>query len=193
VTVSDRIPPEEVWVLSYYRASELAGALLFGRLARRTTDGELAVFLTGQFAEEARHAWQWTDTLRRLGHRPVPIMETYQSRYTREIDLPTSMPKILALTQVFEERIYQHFTLHAKRADTHPLVRETLEQMLRDEDGHLDWVRAKLAEFEASGLIDLAVVVRKYREVDERIYGDVIAYERRLWEFLGMTVVDGTP
>jgi rubrerythrin len=191
VTVSAGIPPEEVWVLSYYRASELAGALLFGRLARRTTDGELAVFLTEQFAEEARHAWEWTDTLRRLGHRPLPITETYQSRYAREIGMPTSMPKILALTQVFEERIYQHFSLHARRADTHPVVRGTLEQMLRDEDGHLDWVRAKLAEYEASGLIDLAVVTRTYREVDERIYGDVVAYERRLWEFLGMKFAHG--
>jgi rubrerythrin len=193
VTASDGIPPEEIWVLSYYRASELAGALLFGRLARRTTDGDLAVFLTAQFAEEARHAWLWTDTLRRLGHRPIPITETYQSRYAREIGLPTSMPRILALTRVFEERIYQHFSLHARRADTHPLVRDTLERMLRDEDGHLDWVRAKLAEYEASGLIDVAELARTYREVDERLYRDVVAYERRLWEFLGMKVGDGSP
>jgi rubrerythrin len=184
--VSDQIEPEEVWVLSYYRASELAGALLFGRLARRTTDGELAVFLTEQFAEEAQHAWLWTDTLRRLGHRPILITETYQSRYAREIGLPTSMPKILALTRVFEERIYRHFSLHAKRQETHPLVRDTLRRMLREEDGHLDWIRRKLAEYEANGLVDLATLARTYQEVDERIYGDVVAYETRLWEFLGM-------
>ena len=191
--MSDRLQPEEVWVLSYYRASELAGALLFGRLARRTTDGELAVFLTEHFAEEAQHAWLWTDTLRRLGHRPIAITETYQSRYAREIGLPTSMPKILALTRVFEERIYHHFSLHARRKDTHPLVRETLLRMLRDEDGHLDWVRTKLAEYEANGLVDLAALARTYQEADERIYGDVIAYEGRLWEFLGMKSTTGSP
>jgi rubrerythrin len=184
--VSDGIRPEEVWVLSYYRASELAGALLFGRLARRTTDRELAVFLTEHFAEEARHAWLWTDTLRRLGHLPIPITETYQSRYARAVGLPTSMPELLALTSVFEERIYRHFSLHARRPDTHPLVRETLGGMLRDEDGHLDWVRTKLAEYAARGLVDPAALARRYQEVDERIYGEVITYERRLWEFLGL-------
>jgi rubrerythrin len=185
VTVSDGIEPEEVWVLSYYRASELAGALLFGRLARRTTDGDLAVYLTEQFSEEAQHAWRWTDTLRRLGHRPIPITETYQSRYTREIGLPTSMPTILALTQVFEERIYRHFSLHARRPGTHPLVRETLLSMLSDESGHLDWLRTKLAEYEAAGRVDLAALTRNYREADERIYRDVLASEGRLREFLG--------
>jgi rubrerythrin len=181
VTPRDGIPADEVWVLSYYRASELAGALLFGRLARRTTDGELAVFLTEHFAEEARHAWLWTDTLRRLGHRPVPITETYQSRYAREIGLPTALGQILALTQVFEERIHRHFTIHAARPDIHPLVRDTLQQMLRDEDGHLDWVRTKLGEYQASGAEDL---VAQYRAMDERIYEEAIAYEKRLWEFL---------
>jgi hypothetical protein len=52
--------------------SELAGALPFGRLARGTTDSELAVFLTEHFGEEARHAWLWTDTLR----RPCPWNST---------------------------------------------------------------------------------------------------------------------
>jgi hypothetical protein len=89
--MSGILPDDELWALSYYRASELAGALLFGRLARSTADDELAVFLTEHFAEEARHAWLWTDTIRRLGHVPVRIRETYQSRYARAIGIPASV------------------------------------------------------------------------------------------------------
>lgn len=180
------IRPDELWVLSYYRASELAGALFFGRLARRATDPEMAVLLTCHFAEEAQHARLWTETIRRLGHWPIQITETYQSRYAREIGLPTSMAQILVLTRVFEERIYHHFSLHARRPDVHPLVRETLLSMLRDEDHHLDWVRNKLAEYETEGLADVTSLTRQYKEVDECIYREALTYEKRLWDFLGM-------
>lgn len=185
--ISDSIQPDELWVLSYYRASELAGALFFGRLARRTLDPEMAVLLTGHFAEEAQHAQLWTDTIRRLGHWPIQITETYQSRYAQEIGLPTTMAQILVLTRVFEERIYQHFSRHAQRPETHSLVKETLLRMLRDEDRHLDWVGKKLAEYEERGQADIAALTRAYKEADERIYRDVLTYEKRLWDFLGMT------
>ncbi len=181
------LEPDELWVLSYYRASELAGALFFGRLARRTRDPEMSALLTEHFAEEARHAWLWTETIRRLGHLPVLINETYQAQYVREIGLPSSMPQILLLTRVFEERIYHHFSRHARRPDTHPLVKETLLAMLRDEDGHLEWVGRKLAEYEAAGVPDLPALSRQYKEMDERIYREALVYEKRLWDFLGMT------
>lgn len=183
---SNSIQPDELWVLSYYRASELAGALFFGRLARRVADPKMAVLLTSHFAEEAQHARLWTETIRSLGHWPVQITETYQSRYAREIGLPTSMAQILVLTRVFEERIYRHFNLHARRPDVHPLVKETLLSMLRDEDRHLDWVRDKLAEYDAAGLADIASLTRQYKEVDESIYREALTYEKRLWDFLGM-------
>lgn len=188
----DSIPADELWVLSYYRASELAGALLFGRLARRTIDPEMAALLTDHFAEEARHAQLWTQTIRRLGHWPIRITETYQSRYAREIGLPTSIPQILVLTRVFEERICHHFSRHARRPNTHPAVKETLLTMLRDESQHLDWVGKKLAEYEIAGVEDIAGLTRSYREADERIYRDVLIHEKRLWDFLGAAAPAGS-
>ena len=173
----------ELWVLSYYRASELAGALLFGTLARRTPDSELAVYLTRHFAEEARHAWMWTETIRELGHLPVPIMETYQSQYAREAGIPASMGEVLILTQVFEERIYSHFSRHATRPGVQPEVKRTLEVMLAEEEGHLDWVRKWL---EKDGR-DYSAVKQRYREIDERIYRQALPYEQRLWDFLKRT------
>jgi len=185
--MSGVLADDELWVLSYYRASELAGALLFGRLARISSDGELGIFLMEHFAEEARHAWLWTDLIRNLGHVPVRIAETYQSRYSREIGLPRSIAEVLLLTRVFEERIYCHFTRHRGRPGLHPLVKATLDTMLEDERGHLEWVGERLARYEAEGMTELPAMGERFREMDRRIYAEAMEYESRLWDFLGMT------
>ena len=57
------ISENDLWILSYYRESELAGALIMGRLARETDDDDLRVHLTEHCAEEANHAWLWTKTI----------------------------------------------------------------------------------------------------------------------------------
>lgn len=185
--MSSVLADDELWVLSYYRASELAGALLFGRLARSTNDAELGLFLTEHFAEEARHAWLWTDLIRQLNRWPIRIAETYQSRYSREIGVPATMAEVLLLTRVFEERIYCHFQRHLQRPQTHGLVKATLETMLADERGHLQWVGERLARYEAEGMTFLPALGEKYREIDRRIYTRAMEYEGRLWDFLGMT------
>ena len=46
----------ELWLLNFYRNSELHGALLMGKLARSFTDTELLVNLTKHCATEAHHA-----------------------------------------------------------------------------------------------------------------------------------------
>ena len=40
------ISENDLWILSYYRESELAGGLVMGRLARETDDDDLRVHLT---------------------------------------------------------------------------------------------------------------------------------------------------
>jgi rubrerythrin len=183
---SPAISQDELWVLSYYRASELAGALLFGKLAFRTSDPQLAVVLTEHAAEEARHAWLWTDTIRKLGHWPVMITQTYQSQYAREAGIPSNMMEILLLTEVFEQRIYRHFTLHASRPQLHPVIRHTFEIMLEDERGHLDWVRRRLDHYEREGVQGIRELRRRYQEMDNRLYDAIVEHEQRLWDFLGM-------
>jgi rubrerythrin len=178
------ISNDELWVLSYYRASELAGALLFGRLARRCSDPELRYFLTEHFSEEARHSWYWTKAIHRLGLEPIQITETYQSFYAQEIGIPTSMVEILLLTKIFEERIYMHFTKHAKQKDLHPIVKTTLKKMLSDEDGHLDWVIKKLEMYKKSENINVAALNKKYKAIDKKIYSKIIKHEKTLSSFL---------
>lgn len=177
---------DELWVLSYYRACELAGALLFGKLAIRTSDPQLAVYLTEHAAEEARHAWLWTETIRSLSHWPVLITQTYQSQYAREAGIPSTMAEVLVLTEVFEERIYEHFTLHANRSNVHPVVQGTLAVMLEEERGHLSWIRGWLSRYGRENMNRVDELRRRYREMDDRIYRDTVRHEKRLWEFLGM-------
>ena len=172
-------------MLSYYRASELAGALFFGRLARRTSDPTMRIFLTEHFSEEARHAWLWTDTIVKLGCVPIQILETYQSQYAIEAGLPTSMPEILVITKIFEERIYSQFTNHAKKSDAHPEVKKTIKKMLDDEDGHLTWIESQLNIYKSQG-INIDELIAKYRALDQAIYDVVSRYEGKLWDFLGL-------
>ena len=177
---------EELWALSYYRASELAGALLMGRLARRVTDPELVRFLTHHCAEEAKHAALWTETIFRCGAVPVQIAHTYQSLYGTRIGLPSSMAEVLLLTEVFEERIFRHFSLHAALPDAHPFVKETLATMLSDEANHVRWVSERLHRYDTEGVIRLTEARTRCREIDAEIYEQVCRSESTLRRFLGI-------
>jgi hypothetical protein len=166
-----QISDEELWELSYYRASELAGSLLMGRLARRARDDELRTRLTWHFAEEARHAWRWTEVIRTLGADPVPVAETYQSNYLARVGIPTDELDLLALTYVFERRVAQHFALHRSLPGLHPLIRQTLASMCGEEGPHLRWIRERLdAESARSGRERVDAAIHRYEAIDREIY-----------------------
>ena len=46
----------ERWLLSFYRSSEISGALFFGRLANVIRDPRVQLDLTRHFADESQHA-----------------------------------------------------------------------------------------------------------------------------------------
>ena len=144
-----QISENDLWILSYYRESELAGALVMGKLARETDDDELRVNLTQHCAEEAHHAWLWTETILKVGGTPKRVAETYQTRYYAEIGMPASLLEILTLTQVFERRVIRHFRAHLKWPKVHPAVAETLHRMIEDEVGHISWVKDRLDRYAA--------------------------------------------
>jgi len=155
--------------LNFYRASELHGGLLLGRLAERVRDPDLMLNLTQHGAEELVHAQRWTETIRAVGGRPWPTRDTYQRRYARELGPVGSLFDVLALTQVFEQSVCRHFVDHARRADTHPEVRRTLLQLVDDEKSHLSWVRLWLDEQAARGR-DVDGAMARFRAIDARIY-----------------------
>lgn len=165
------VTDEELWILSYYRSSELSGALLMGKLARRTKDAELRARLTWHFAEEARHALRWTEIIRMLGADPLLITETYQSNYFAAAGIPKDDLEFLAITQVFEKRVAYHFTLHSRMPGVHPLIRRMLAVMTRDEGPHISWVRAKLDACERSGKgMRVKKMLDRYTKIDKKVY-----------------------
>ena len=179
------ISENDLWILSYYRESELAGSLVMGRLARETDDDDLRVHLTEHCAEEAHHAWLWTKTILDVGGTPKRVAETYQTRYYAEIGTPASLLEVLALTQVFEKRVIRHFRAHMKWPNTHPAVLATLQRMIDDEVGHISWVKDRLDRYAAQK--DSAVVaetIRRYTEVDQRVYDAAMRYRDNARELL---------
>lgn len=177
------IDENELWLLSYYRASELAGALVMGRLAAQTDDDELRVRLTEHCAEEANHAWLWTRTILEVGGTPRRVAETYQTRYLAEIGPPVTTLEVLALTQVFERRVMRHFRDHLRRPGTHPAVARTLRRMIAEEVGHIGWVKERLERCaRATGTAAVVEVQRRYAAVDGKIYAELTEYRDRFRE-----------
>ena len=175
----------ELWKLSYYRVCELTGALFLGRLARTVKDADLRVYFTEQFAEEARHAWLWTDAIRRLGASPLPIRETYQSIYGRLAGRPTRLLDILACTKVFEDRVLVYFRSELERPELHPLVAETITAILGEEEGHSDGMGHFLEQYALrEGRPAVEEALARYRQLDERAFELVRPYLDRPWDAL---------
>ncbi len=165
------VSERELGFLNFYRASELHGGLILAQVARRTRAGDLAVDLLRHAAEEVEHARMWTETIVAVGGRVHPVRETYQTRYAQLIGRPVGVLHVLALTQIFERRVYRHFTEHLRRPATHPVVRATLRRMLEEEKGHLIWVKRWLdAQRSAGRDAEVDAVMRRYADVDARVY-----------------------
>lgn len=161
-------------VLNFYRASELHGGLILGALVRRTREPQLILDLTRHAAEEVMHAQLWTETILAVGGTPRPVRDTYQSRYAAVVGTPLTLLEVLALTQVFERRVYRHFTEHLRRPGTHPAIAATLERMLEEEKGHLTWVKRWL-DVQAESRPDLVrETMRRYAAADALVYRELL-------------------
>ena len=164
------ITSHELTILNFYRASELHGGLVLARMVQRARDPELMLDLTRHGAEEVVHAQLWTETILAVGGRPYPVRETYQTRYAEAVGAPATMLQILALTQVFERRVFRHFTQHLRRPDTHPIVQATLRRMLEEERGHLSWVKRWLDEQRRTRRLEVDATMKRYADADAAIY-----------------------
>jgi bacterioferritin (cytochrome b1) len=135
----------ELWVLNFYRNSELHGALLMGRLARTLTDTNLLVHVTRHCATEARHAAMLSETIAALGGSIDPHMATVQEHYSANGGVPASLIDLLVLSEVLEHRVLFTYRAHLTRAEVAPPVRqcltEILHEMEEEEDGeHAGWI-----------------------------------------------------
>ena len=180
------ISENELWLLSYYRESELAGALLMGRLARETDDDDLRVRLTEHCAEEARHAWAWTECILNVGGTPKKVSETYQSRYHAAVGSPSNLLEVLALTQIFERRVVRHFRAHLSWPGTHPEIKRTLQQLIEDEADHIRWVKDRLDDYAAAnGEAVVKEMMERFKRIDEDVYNELKQYADRFEQVVG--------
>jgi bacterioferritin (cytochrome b1) len=164
------VPNSEIALLNFYRASELHGGLILGQMVRRTRDPRLILSLTRHSAEEVMHAQLWTETIIAVGGKPTPVRDTYQTRYAEAVGTPLTLLEVLALTQVFERRVYRHFTLHLRVPGVHPVIAQTLQRMLEEERGHLSWVKHWLDEQAMDRGPEVRDVMRRYALADGQIY-----------------------
>jgi demethoxyubiquinone hydroxylase (CLK1/Coq7/Cat5 family) len=168
------ISPRELALLNFYRASELHGGLVLGRLVEHVRDPELMLRLTAHSAEEVLHAQLWTETIVAVGGRPTPTSDTYQARYAAAIGTPSSIVEVLTLTQVFERSVCRHFVAHLRRPMTHPRIQATLRRMLDDERGHLSWVREWLDRQTGARRAAVPALMHRYAAIDATIHAQLM-------------------
>src|SRR5262249_46329232 len=126
----------ELWLLNFYRNSELHGALLMGRLARALGGTELLANVTRHCATEAHHAALLTELLAELGGKLDPRLETMQDHYSRKGGVPVELVDLLVLSETLEHRVLSSYREHLNSSPVHPRVREVLEEILHEEEEH---------------------------------------------------------
>jgi bacterioferritin (cytochrome b1) len=162
---------DELWLLSFYRTSEISGALFFGRLARTLRQGRNQMDMTKHFADEAQHARWWTECIDALGEEPLRLPDAYQDQYVAAAGVPANLMEVLALTQVFERRVIGQYARHAKVADLAVPVKETLQRIMQDERWHIEWVGRALSEMEPEfGKEAIDDALQRYTAADQEVY-----------------------
>ncbi len=176
------------WLLSYYRVSEINGALFFGRIARTIRSGDLQSQVTHHFADEARHASLWTRCMTDLGYHPEKQRRSYQDGYFEALGIPANLMEIMAITQVFEKRVIGVYRPHLAHPNTHSRIRQTLQQIMVDERWHVKYVREALAGMSARyGEDAVAQTLSRYAKADEEVYGAMLKEHGERMAFLAST------
>jgi hypothetical protein len=171
----------ETSLLNFYRASELHGGLILGQLVRRTSDPALILNLTRHSAEDVMHSRLWTETIFAIGSRPTPVRASYQTLCAEVTGTPPSLLEVLVLTQIFEWRLYRHFTLHLQAPALHPAVAATLQRVRDEERSHISWVKRWLDGQVSKGRRTVREALRRYTLADQRIYGSLCREHGLRW------------
>ncbi len=159
------------WILSFYRTSEISGALFFGELARSLRPSAIQQDMTRHFADEANHARYWTDCLEKLGVQPLKLPTAYQNQYLAAAGMPANLMEILAITQVFEKRVVSQYTLHAKSPNLPVIVGETIKTIMKDEQWHIRWIRDALKDMETEyGADNIKDTLKRFTLADREVY-----------------------
>ncbi len=176
------ITDNERWLLSFYRTSEITGALFFGRLAKIIPAGPLQKDMTKHFADESQHAWLWTKALDDVGHTAIRQRVSYQDQYLETAGAPANMMEVLAVTQIFEQRVLNQYTKHLRMPNIHPVIESTLRTIMEDEKWHIQWIRDALRDAETRwGADTIAATIQRFRDADREVYAKTMQeHEERI-------------
>ena len=159
------------WLLSFYRVSEISGALFFGQLSRAMRAGPNQKDMTQHFADEAQHAAYWSQCLAQFGSEPLKIGRAYQDQYAAAAGMPVNMMEVLAITQVFERRVFNQYAKHSRVPNLQPEIVRTLDEIMVDEKWHLSWIGEALKSMEPEyGVDHIQVTLRRFRDADKEVY-----------------------
>jgi hypothetical protein len=165
------IKDNELWVLSFYRTSEISGSLFFGRLARSMKPGPLQADMTKHFADESQHAWYWTRCLEELGARAYKLDDAYQDQYFQAAGMPVNFMEVLAITSVFELRVVNQYARHMSLPGLDLRIKDTLHTIMKDEKWHIQWVRDALQGMESEyGAEHVRATVERFQRADQEVY-----------------------
>ena len=180
-----RLNDNHHYILSYYRTSEISGALFFGRLAKIIPAGPIQVDMTKHFADEAAHAYYWTEAIQRLGREPLKLRDSYQDQYNEAIGIPTNIMEVLAITQVFERRVINAYARHERMPNLDPVVKETIQKIMDDEKWHLEWIKNALKSLESEyGKDHIEGTIKKYSQADKEIYSKTMQEMEERYNYL---------
>ncbi len=175
----------ERWLLSYYRASEIDGALFFGRLARVIRDPAVQYDLTRHFADESQHSRWWTDCMDDMGVRPMKVTSSYQDAYLEAGGAPANVMEVLAVTLAFEKRVAGSYAAHLKVATIAAPIRATLSRIMKDEGWHIQWVGRTLESMKPLyGDAEVTAAIERYAAADREVYQRTLAEHEEIVQSL---------
>lgn len=185
MTTRPKLSENELWLLSFYRTSEISGALFFGRLAR-SVSGPIQRDMTKHFSDESLHAWYWTSCIDRLGAAPLKLNNAYQDQYISAAGMPGNLMEVLALTQVFERRVINQYALHSRVQDLKVEVAETIARIMQDEKWHIEWVGKALKNMEKEyGRDQVKATLARFTAADREVYQKTMAeHEERIKDLI---------
>ncbi|MGH7713046.1 MAG: hypothetical protein ACREOG_17270 [Gemmatimonadaceae bacterium] len=165
----------DLWILNFYRNSELHGALLMGRLARSVSQTELLVNATRHCATEARHAAILSETIVAAGGEIDPKVPTIQEQYSARGGVPSALVDLLVLSEVLERRVLTRYRAHVNEPGINQIIRQSLEEILREmeeeHDGeHAGWIDRALDRLPHDRV---EAAETKWRAVDEAVVADL--------------------
>ena len=175
----------ERWLLSFYRTSEINGALFFGRLARSMRPGPMQADMTKHFSDESQHAAWWSQCMTDLGLDALKLKGAYQDEYLEAGGMPVNMMEVLAVTLVFERRVVGQYVAHSKATDLKAPIKATLDKIMGDERWHIAWVSDALKKLEAEWGKDVVEsTVKRYSDADREVYQRTLAEHEAMVEGL---------